>query len=56
MTKHDENLIKMAGRLRDHQDVDSLIPRAESQEAKRRLRMMSDYRYHLEEHKSGIGV
>ena len=56
MTSKDRKILQRARRMKDYQNIDNLIELVDSEKAKEQLRMMSQYRYHSEEDKSGVGI
>lgn len=56
MSKKDKSLIDRAWKIScyDWSEIDNLIEQAESPEAKEKLRVIRNHKYHLEEYNSGL--
>lgn len=56
MSNNDMQLINQAWDINPMRwyDIDALIDKAESAEAKEELRSIRNYKYHIEEYKSGL--
>lgn len=57
MSEKDKALIDRAWKISCFNwfEIDNLIEQAESPEAKERLRVIQNHKYHLEEYKCGLG-
>lgn len=56
MSEKDKILINQAWKIScfNWSEIDNLIEQAESPEAKEKLRVIRNYKYHLEEYKCGL--